>query len=400
MASRSKRLRTGYTTGACAAAAAKAGALLLLGRWGGPDSAVEIPFPGGARHRLPIRGVWRDEEGNVAWASIVKDAGDDPDVTNNVEIRARVAFVDTTGGGRAGGKGDRVSIKGGCGVGLVTRPGLSVEVGGPAINPVPRRMIDEAVREAFGTPGETGEAAPFAVEVTICVPEGETVAKKTLNSRLGIVGGISILGTTGIVRPISSEAWTATISASMSVAKAAGREEIVLSSGRSSERAHMSRFGLPEESYVMMGDYVEYALREAGAGGFRRVHLVAQWAKMLKIAMAVPQTHVRHGAIDVGRTTGFLEGLGFPAFPERKFNTVREIFDTLSAFPSDEAGAFPSDEAGAPSSDGAGGPSTGPFRPLLTRVCAEAEAYAESLAGIPVLAHLVSYQGEIIAEHG
>ena len=209
------------------------------------------------------------------------------------------------------------------------------------------------------------------------MPEGEERAKKTLNSRLGIIGGISILGTTGIVRPVSSEAWTATISTSMSVARAMGREEVVLSSGRSSERAHMARYGLPEEAYVMMGDYVEYALREAGARGFRRIHLCAQWAKMLKAAMAVPQTHVRHGAIDLPKTTHFLKGLGFPDFPDGDFNTAREIFDMIA------------------------GPCARPYLPLLSRVCKAAGAYAASLTGgVPVLAHLVSYDGEIIAEHG
>jgi cobalt-precorrin-5B (C1)-methyltransferase len=369
--SRSKRLRTGYTTGACAAAAAKAAALLLVGLWDGTRSDVEIPFPGGVRHKLGMNRVWSGEEKNVAWASIVKDAGDDPDVTNNIEILARVSFTNAVNPGKAGcPEVDPVSIKGGNGVGRVTRPGLSVRVGEPAINPVPRRMINEAVAEAVSN------VNALPVEVTISVPRGEEVAKKTLNGRLGIVGGISILGTTGIVRPISSEAWTATISASMSVARAVGKEEIVLSTGRTSERAHMNRYGLPEESYVMMGDYVEYALKEAGTRGFRKVHLSAQWAKMLKIAMAVPQTHVRHGAINPAKTARFLKGLGFPDFPEGGFNTTREIFDTVAGNPA------------------------GLFRPLLSRVCSEAKAYAESLTtGVPVLAHLVSYEGEIIAEY-
>lgn len=367
MVSRSKGLRTGYTTGACAAAAAKAAALFLVGLWDGTRPDVDIPFPGGGRHRLGINRVWPGEEKNVAWASIVKDAGDDPDVTNNIEILARVALASAAGGEEGE---NLVSVKGGSGVGRVTRPGLSVRVGEPAINPVPRRMINEAVIEALP------DMNTLPVEVTISVPRGEEVAKKTLNGRLGIVGGISILGTTGIVRPISSEAWTATISASMSVAKAVGKEEIVLSTGRTSERAHMNRYGFSEESYVMMGDYVEYALKEAGARGFGTIHLSAQWAKMLKIAMAVPQTHVRHGAIDPVKTARFLKGLGFPDFPKGGFNTTREIFDTIAKHPA------------------------GLFQSLLSRVCSEAKAYAESFTdGVPVLTHLVSYEGEIIAEY-
>jgi cobalt-precorrin-5B (C1)-methyltransferase len=238
-------------------------------------------------------------------------------------------------------------------------------------------MINEAIREVLGRAEGVDRRAFSIVEVLVSAPEGEARAKKTLNSRLGIMGGISILGTTGIVRPISSEAWIATISTSMSVARAMGRDEVVLSSGRSSERAHMARYDLPEETYVMMGDYVEYALKEAGERGFRRIHLVAQWAKMLKTAMAIPQTHVRHGAIDLRKVTPFLRGLGFPDFPEGDFNTAREIFDRITR----------SWES--------------PILPILSLVCRAAKAYAESLTnGVPVLAHLVSYEGEIIAEHG
>jgi cobalt-precorrin-5B (C1)-methyltransferase len=379
VASKSRKLRTGYTTGASAAAAAKGAALFLVGQWSDADRDVEIPFPDGMRRSLRISRVWPGENSGTAWGSIVKDAGDDPDVTHGIEIDVRVTL---TGAAAESGAGTGemevpIFIRGGEGVGVVTRPGLSVAIGEPAINPGPRRMIEEAVKEALYS-GEASRGRPYsAVEVVVSVPRGETVAKRTLNSRLGILGGISILGTTGIVRPVSSEAWTATISASMSVARASGREEIVLSSGRSSERAHMARYGLPEEAYVMMGDYVEFALSEAAARGFRKVHLSAQWAKMIKIAMAVPQTHVRHGAIDPREATGFLKGLGLPDFPCRDFNTAREIFDLIA------------------------GTSTNSLRPILSRVCAVAKGYAESVTGgIPVGVHLVSYEGEIIEDYG
>ena len=211
-------------------------------------------------------------------------------------------------------------------MGVVTKPGLSIPVGEAAINPVPSKMIKEAVMEAISESGESGNRLigesqkqspsfpihPFTyspihrlVEITISVVNGEKLAKKTLNSRLGIISGISILGTTGIVKPISAEAWTATITSSMDVAKAMGRSEIVLSAGRSSEKAHMEKFNLHQESYVMMGDYLEFALIEAKKHGFKKIHLCAQWAKMLKIAMATPQTHVRHGAIDIKKLLNF-----------------------------------------------------------------------------------------------
>jgi cobalt-precorrin-5B (C1)-methyltransferase len=225
-------------------------------------------------------------------ASIIKDAGDDPDVTNGAEIKAEARHQNTDKNTLSSDFCPLASvlIKGGKGVGIVTRPGLPVSVGETAINPVPRKMIKEAVMEAIiqstdnrkqntdktnlasdlcllysglergdcpsppradtGTAVESGLSPTSAIEITISVVNGEELAKKTLNSRLGIIGGISILGTTGIVKPISSEAWTATITSSMDVAKAMGHDEIVLSAGRTSEKAHMKKYNLPEESYV------------------------------------------------------------------------------------------------------------------------------------------------------
>ncbi len=380
MASKSKQLRSGYTTGACAAAAAKAATITLiktqnpslpspLCRLPSPFS-VSIPFPDGSRHTFTIARAWYDRGQAAGYASVIKDAGDDPDVTDGAEIVVSAAYreLPETRGQACNAESASIVIKGGTGVGVVTRPGLSVPVGQPAINPVPARMIREAAAEAV----KEARAHPFEVVVTVSVPQGESLSRKTLNSRLGIIGGISILGTTGIVRPVSSEAWTATITASMNVAHAMGREEIVLSSGRSSERAHMAMYGFPEETYVMMGDYVEYALLETKKHPFRRAHLCAQWAKMLKIAMATPQTHARHGAIDANRAATFLRSLTHGRFPDRTFNTAREIFDFID--------------------------STGTGQQVFPGVCAAARTYAASIAGpVPVVVHLVSYHGEIIA---
>ncbi|MBA4374532.1 MAG: cobalt-precorrin-5B (C(1))-methyltransferase [Thermodesulfovibrio sp.] len=265
-------------------------------------------------------------------------------------------------------------IRGGTGVGTVTRPGLPVRIGEPAINPGPTRMIQEAVSEARK---EANFSGMQGLEVTISVPDGERLAKKTLNSRLGIVGGLSILGSTGIVRPISTEAWTATISASMNVAMAMGHTEIVLSSGRTSEHAHMAHYKLPEEMYVMMGDYLEYALRAAAEHDFSRIHLSAQWAKMLKIAMVTPQTHVRHGALDTKKAAEFVKALGAPIDKDvSEFNTAREILDLLLASPTNNTGA------------------------ILSSVCAAAKQFAESFTnGIPVTIYLISYEGTVIALH-
>ncbi len=381
-----KRLRSGYTTGACAAAAAKAATLLIMRnafsvKNEAPITAIEIPFPDGSRVSFEIHGSGLRNDGQIAWSSVIKDAGDDPDVTNGAEIIAEARFISFSPCSRVPAS-SRLMITGGKGVGVITKPGLPVGIGEPAINPVPRRMIGEAVMEALSSGGESP-----GLEITISVTRGEELAKKTLNSRLGITGGISILGTTGIVRPISADAWTATISASMDVAKAMGCGSIVLSSGRASEKAHMKKFAFPEESYVMMGDYLEFALLDAVRHGFDSIHLCAQWAKMLKIAMAKPRkvadfvgytTHVRHGAIAMKEAVELLRSMGaeIPAkTPDgREFNTAREIFDFIA---SSCITRHPS---------------------LLSDVCAGAKKYSETISsGIPVTAHLVSYGGDIIA---
>lgn len=397
-----KKLRSGYTTGACAAAAAKAAAELLLGAECGVRSAkkiesIEIPFPDGSRVRFAIQDSSLMTQGSslIASASVIKDAGDDPDVTNKAEIRAEARFLEQQSSRAAEQQNTHAKsflssallIKGGKGVGIVTKPGLQMPIGEAAINPVPRRMITEAVMEAIseqqssraaGLQEKTTEPLGHCsaeLEVTISVPEGERLAKKTLNSRLGITGGISILGTTGIVRPLSSDAWTASITAAMDVAKAMGREEIVLSSGRTSERMHMEKCRLPVESYVMMGDYIEFSLLDAVRHGFKKIHLCSQWAKTLKIAMSTPQTHVRHGAINMVKTVEFMRSLGIAVPEDREFNTAREIHDLIIST------------------------SQGPETAFL-KVCAAAGAYAEKITGgIPVTINLVMYDGDIIVNN-
>lgn len=385
-----RALRSGYTTGACAAAASKAAMLLLLGALSrdrlsiGMEAPaaltnVDIPFPDGSRVKFRVESpeLGERESGLFAAASVIKDAGDDPDATHGAEIRAEVKLESAPAPSASAGSesGRYITIRGGSGVGVVTKPGLPIPVGEPAINPVPRRMIREAVAEAAEVIRDTVfNVRNMGVEVTISVKDGTELAKKTLNSRLGIVGGISILGTTGIVRPLSDDAWTATISSSMDVASAMGREEIVLSTGRTSEKAHQKRYGLPEESYVMMGDYVEFALKEAGNRRFEKIYLCAQWAKMIKIAMGVAQTHVRHGALEADAAEEFLIGLGLDIFGGRKFNTTRGIYDFIISESNDPLFAF-----------------------ML--VCRRARHACEKAAGgAPVRVCLVSYEGEIIAE--
>jgi cobalt-precorrin-5B (C1)-methyltransferase len=268
-------------------------------------------------------------------------------------------------------------------------------------------MITEAVMEAVSASASQIPLSALRtshLEVIISVPAGKELAKKTLNYRLGIVGGISILGTTGIVRPLSEEAWTATITASFDVAKALGLDEVVISTGRTSEKAHQRKYGLPEEAYAMMGDYAEFSLREAKKHGFRKVHLCAQWAKMIKIAMATPQTHVRHGSLEAESARDFLIRLGIDVPRQKAYNTSREIYEyivnTLSLRERDGVRAGHTDGFQNPSPPDL--PVKGRLddsRAALTAVCTAARRYAEQVTGgIPVSVHLVSYEGDIVAE--
>ena len=292
MAARS--LRSGFTTGACAAAAAKGAALLLAGA--GPVAAVTIDLPAGFPATFALHGQGCD--GESARCYVIKDAGDDPDVTHGVEVHAEVRLTPPPCGHPPlvkGGPGG-VRIEGGTGIGTVTKPGLAVAVGEPAINPVPRRMIAAAVEEVFG-PMPAGKT----LLVTLSIPDGEERAKRTLNARLGIVGGLSILGTSGVVRPISHQAWTDTIEVAIDVARAAAVPAVVLATGRTSEAAAQQRLELPEEAFVMMGDHVGYALQACHRKGVAQAVVAAQFAKCLKIACGHPQTHVSASRLDLAQ---------------------------------------------------------------------------------------------------
>ncbi len=393
---RMKRLRSGYTTIACAAAAAKAAALMLS--TGEAPGQVTIPFPDGSRVSFsPCTCQWSDSSHTAALAAVIKDAGDDPDVTNGARIIAEVRFApqgDFTsmalypksksasceatarrlrGTPHATPPQEPITLINGHGVGTVTKPGLAIAVGEPAINPIPRQMIREAVTEALAV---NTQSSPLPVIVTISIPNGAALATKTLNHRLGIIGGLSILGTTGIVRPVSAEAWTATISASMSVACGAGIKEIVLSTGRTSESAVQQHLGLADEALVMMGDYLHFSLLNAKKYGFTAIHLAAMWAKVLKAAMRIPQTHVRHGALEAEDALSFLATLGTGASILQGLggaNTAREIYERLIAMESSEALA------------------------VITKVCGAARDYGQEVSGLPVTVHLVNSSRRVVA---
>ncbi len=273
-------LRSGYTTGSCASAAAKAAAEALLTQQ--PVESIEIGLPAGGRAQFKLHRC--EFNGQEATASIIKDAGDDPDVTHRAEIVATVAWHDTPG----------ITLEGGFGVGVVTKPGLELGVGEPAINPVPRQTIRAEVTEALGDVLSTR-----GVRVIISVPRGEVIAKRTLNSRLGIVGGISILGTTGIVAPFSLSAYTASVAKALGVAVAMGCKQVVLTTGRRSERYAQAFISLPEEAFVQMGDFAGFALEECAQREIEQVTICAMIGKLSKIANGHFQTHVSKSSVDV-----------------------------------------------------------------------------------------------------
>ena len=279
--------RTGYTTGTNAAAAAKAATLALLtGEW--PEQVVVALPIGETTTMMPV-----ERKAGEGWAfcCMVKDAGDDPDVTHGALICARVRLAETPG----------ITLKGGEGVGVVTRPGLGLPVGEPAINPVPRRQIRENVTDAVRQARPEGEAflERQGLEVTISVPDGEKLAQKTLNPRLGILGGISILGTTGKVYPYSTAAWRASVVQAVEVAARNGLDHLVLTTGGRSEQFAMRLFShLPELAFVQMSVFTGDALKTCVREGVKRATIVGMVGKLIKTAQGHMTTHVAGNQVD------------------------------------------------------------------------------------------------------
>jgi cobalt-precorrin-5B (C1)-methyltransferase len=258
---------------------------------------VDILLPGGERPSFRIYSHELTE--NSASCHVIKDAGDDPDITNGAEIHARLSIS------RGESRGE-IIIEGGTGIGRVTKPGLAIPPGEWAINPVPRQMIIQAVQEVFPV-----HLSPFTFHLLLSIPDGQERARKTLNERLGIVGGLSILGTTGIVRPVSAQAWTDTIDTAIDVALASGSSKVLLSTGRSSElvaQQHLCKAEMIKaESFVMMGDFFGHSVRACAVKGVGEVVVVGQFAKLLKMACGHEQTHVNSSALDLDMLSGWLE---------------------------------------------------------------------------------------------
>jgi cobalt-precorrin-5B (C1)-methyltransferase len=285
-------LRRGWTTGTCAAAAAKAAfAALVTGEF--PDP-VEVTLPRGERPSFALAMTRKDQVS--ASAGVIKDAGDDPDVTHGALIVATV---------RVGASGAGVTFRAGKGVGTVTRPGLPLPPGEPAINPVPRRMIGDAIAEVAAAAG-----CPADAEVEIAIPGGAELAAKTLNGRLGIVGGLSILGTTGIVVPYSCSAWIHSIHRGVDVARAAGLTHIAGSTGADSEAAVQKLYGLPDIALIDMGDFVGGMLKYLRHHPVPHVTIAGGVGKMTKLAQGLTDLHSKRGEVDRSLLASFAEAAG------------------------------------------------------------------------------------------
>jgi cobalt-precorrin-5B (C1)-methyltransferase len=304
-------LRRGWTTGACATAAAKAAYTALI--TGDFPDPVEVALPGGERVAFALATTQRGDD--FATAGIIKDAGDDPDVTHGALVLATL---------RLGVPGTGISFLAGAGVGVVTRAGLPVPPGEPAINPVPRRMIAAAIAEVAAA-----VAGPGDVVVEIGIADGERLAAKTLNGRLGIVGGLSILGTTGIVVPYSCAAWIHAIRSGIDVARAAGLTHVAGSTGAASEAAIQNLYGLPEIALIDMGDFVGGMLKYLDRHPIARVTIAGGVAKMTKLAQGLLDLHSQRGTVDLSALAARASaaGAGEPLCARiRQSNTAAEAF--------------------------------------------------------------------------
>ncbi|MFR9650813.1 MAG: cobalt-precorrin-5B (C(1))-methyltransferase CbiD [Rikenellaceae bacterium] len=275
-------LRTGFTTGSAATAATVAA--LKAAIFGEQGSHIVITLPNNEPYTIPIEEIRRD--GDSIYASVVKDGGDDPDATHNIVIAAKVSCCESTE--------SRVTIKGGEGVGRVTLPGIGIDIGEAAINPIPQEMIRNNVMALLSDDNRC-----YDVEVEISVPEGEMIAKKTFNPRLGIINGISILGTSGIVQPFSSEAFIDSIARQIDIVKALGEQMIVINSGAMSERYIKSRYpDLPPQCYIHYGNLIGETLRVAAAHDIKRVVLGVMVGKAVKLASGALDTHSKRTTLD------------------------------------------------------------------------------------------------------
>ncbi len=295
-----QKLRTGFTTGTCATAAAKAGLVAIITKK--KIESIEVSLP---KQKIVINITSCQFDQYTAKCSVIKDGGDDPDVTHGAEIIVDLQITDNAG---------KIEIDGGEGVGRVTKPGLGLEIGSAAINPTPKRMITENLtitgKELLQKKG---------IKVIISVPRGKEIAPKTDNPRLGIINGISILGTTGIVVPYSTASFAASIRQSLDVTLAMNGDTVVLTTGGRSEEFSRKEIDLPDHCFVQMGDFAGYTIQQCAKKSIKKAYIAGFIGKMTKIAMGVKQTHVKGSKVD----------MDFLAKIAQKCNASKETLDQI-----------------------------------------------------------------------
>jgi cobalt-precorrin-5B (C1)-methyltransferase len=318
-----EKLRTGYTTGTSATAAAKAGLLSIIHQK--EIKEVDVKLPKGNFIKIPIHSCKFSKD--TAKCSVIKDGGDDPDVTHGAEIIVDISFTN---------KVNEIKIDGGEGVGIVTKPGLGLEINKPAINPVPKKMIDENIRNV-------SENILFekGIRVVISVPRGKELGPKTDNPRIGILNGISILGTSGIVIPFSTASYAASIRQNLDVSIAMGNDTVVLTTGGRSEDFAKKIIDLPEHCFVQMGDFSGYSIQQCGKKNIKKAYVVGFIGKLAKMAAGVKQTHVKGSKVDMNFLADIAKKCG--ASEEiieniKKANTARHVSEIIKE--SDVEGFF------------------------------------------------------------
>lgn len=328
-------LREGYTTGSCAAAAAKAAVLLLAGLE--MDKSISIPVPPEAvskefrRIDIPVNKIFSQKYS--ARVSAIKDGGDDPDATHGASIEAQVDFLE-------GQNPFEIKLEGGTGVGRATLPGLPVEIGQAAINPAPKAQILAAVGEALQVIKGMDSLSCFnhgILRILIEVPEGEAIAVKTMNPRLGIVGGISILGTQGIVRPFSHSSFKASISMGLDVAYACGHRHIAFATGRRSERLFSEFFpNFDENSIIQAADFFEYSVTAASRKGFTKIYWSLFFGKLVKHSQGFPYTHAKDWKINFTELSEWSSDCGISYEICKQIavaNTARQVLEMIKDLP-------------------------------------------------------------------
>ena len=276
-----KKLKTGFTTGTSATAAAKAALLSIINQT--KFENIDVKLPKGNFIKIPIHLC--EFEKNKARCSVIKDGGDDPDVTHGAEIIVDLSLTE---------KKNEIEINGGEGVGIVTKPGLGLEINKAAINPVPKKMINENLTKAAGN-----LLIEKGIKIIISVPKGKELGPKTDNPRIGILHGISILGTSGIVIPFSTASYAASIRQNLDVAIAMGNDTVVLTTGGRSEDFAKKIIDLPEHCFVQMGDFSGYTIQQCSKKNIKKAYVVGFIGKLAKMAAGVKQTHVKGSKVDM-----------------------------------------------------------------------------------------------------